>query len=165
MMLAARRWVGAVGTEKVACVYALMLRGAPVYVGKTGCLAERLKSHKAQKTFDGVLFIASNGRKASALERAMVRTLRPKLNVALPSKKSARPGEYLSDLVNVRVATDVRERLEAAAKESGLPFSAWVRVVVLREARNTIRRHKRSAAEARCEFCGSALRAKPASRR
>lgn len=53
----------------------------------------------------------------------------------LSDMKRRKPKAHRKEaLIQVRVTTEQKERLTAAAEEAGLDLSSWLRVIVLREA-------------------------------
>jgi hypothetical protein len=71
------------GGESV--VYFLIRNEAVVYVGTTQNLGVRINDHRRDKVFDSVLFVRPKaGESARAVESAMIRTIKPRLNKFIP---------------------------------------------------------------------------------
>lgn len=67
-------------------VYLLTKNGRPLYAGSTGNIKSRLSSHKT-KNFDGYFFQEVSHADRFDLELAIIRTLRPPLNVAMQAPR------------------------------------------------------------------------------
>jgi len=77
-------------------VYVLLKKGNPIYIGKTIYPRSRIMSHRLNKSFDNVYlfrfdnennFIRSN-KKASRLERNLIRNFNPEMNVQYRKTKT-----------------------------------------------------------------------------
>lgn len=68
-------------------IYFLIQDGAIVYVGKSNNLSARISSHKKDKEFDSVRYLDVQAEDQDALEIALIKTIRPPLNLQSKSLK------------------------------------------------------------------------------
>jgi excinuclease UvrABC nuclease subunit len=78
-------------------VYVLLKKGTPIYVGKTIYPRSRIMSHRLNKSFDNVYLFRFNNKdkyysdadkKASRLERNLIRNFDPEMNVQYRKTKT-----------------------------------------------------------------------------
>jgi|GEM_PF-1168707 hypothetical protein len=69
-----------VAMELLSCVYFLCLKGTVVYIGQSVELPQRIATHKKQKIFDSVYFVAVPKAMLDKVERHYIQTLKPRLN-------------------------------------------------------------------------------------
>ena len=69
------------GAQPLIGVYLLMLRGKVAYIGSSLNMPRRVAEHRANgRPFDKAFYIATEAREREALERLLIRTIKPQGN-------------------------------------------------------------------------------------
>lgn len=120
----------------MSLVYVMARDGRPVYVGQCLDLKKRLLAHRVHE-YDCIWYQETEDR--AALERHLIRTLRPPLNTALNPDKFK---TVLRD-TNLAIRVNARERklLDASAEADDRTLSDWARRALL-EASDLRKRRK-----------------------
>lgn len=66
--------------QKICGVYALLLEGAPVYIGQSIDVLRRVEAHRLNKKFDAAYYIPCDVDGLNDLEIKLIETLNPPLN-------------------------------------------------------------------------------------